>query len=124
MVIVVFFLPLKRVRGGVIEKMKKVDYYGCLLTLAWATLILVPLSYGGTMYAWSSAAVLAPLILGFAILGAFLYVEWKLVPLPIIPLYIFDNGTVNGAMTISLLSGVVFYSNLYYLPQYFQGKSG
>lgn len=40
---------------------------------------------GGTKYAWDSAGVLAPLILGVALLVAFLVVEIKVAPLPIIP---------------------------------------
>lgn len=42
-------------------------------------------SRGGTKYAWDSAGVLAPLILGVALLVAFLVVEIKVAPLPIIP---------------------------------------
>lgn len=40
---------------------------------------------GGTKYAWDSAGVLAPLILGVALLVAFLVVEIKVAALPIIP---------------------------------------
>lgn len=42
-------------------------------------------SRGGTKFAWDSAGVLAPLILGVALLIAFLVVEIKVAPLPIIP---------------------------------------
>lgn len=37
---------------------------------------------GGTQYAWGSAGVIAPLVIGVILLGVFIWVEIKLVPLP------------------------------------------
>lgn len=37
----------------------------------------VPISWGGTEYAWTSAGVLAPLIIGIALIGAFIWVELR-----------------------------------------------
>lgn len=45
MVVVVFALPLKAVKGDIKSKLKKIDYGGSALTLAWAVLILLPLSW-------------------------------------------------------------------------------
>jgi hypothetical protein len=104
--VVVFALPLRSVQGDIRSKLKKVDYAGCVLTLAFSVLILMALSWsvarrriasrltssnmrfrlafrGGTTYPWDSAGVLAPLIVGLALLGLFIFVEWKLVPLPL-----------------------------------------
>jgi hypothetical protein len=38
--------------------------------------------------------------------------------------HIFRNGTVSGAMVATFLSGMVFYAQLFYLPQYFQVVRG
>ncbi|WVQ97393.1 hypothetical protein IAU59_004505 [Kwoniella sp. CBS 9459] len=124
MVVVVFFLPLRRVKGSIWGKLKKLDYYGSLLTLAWASLILIALSWGGSQYAWDSAGVLAPLIIGFAILGVFLFVEAKVVSLPLVPMRIFRDPSVAGCFATTLFSGMAFYAALYYLPQYFQVVRG
>ncbi|OCF31076.1 tetracycline efflux protein [Kwoniella heveanensis BCC8398] len=124
MVVVVFFLPLRRVKGSIWGKLKKLDYYGSLLTLAWASLILIALSWGGSQYAWDSAAVLAPLIIGVAILGVFLYVEAKVVSLPLVPMRIFRDPSVAACFVTSLANGMAFYATLYYLPQYFQVVRG
>ncbi|KAJ9099214.1 hypothetical protein QFC21_004094 [Naganishia friedmannii] len=120
MFVCVFALPLKSVKGDIRSKLKKIDYGGSVLTLAWAVLILLPLSWGGTQYAWDSAAVIAPLIIGIALLVFFMLYEWKIAVLPLIPMLIFRDVTVAGAMIATILSGMVFYVNLYYLPQYFQ----
>jgi hypothetical protein len=119
-IIIIFLLPLRRVKGDILPKLRQLDFYGSILTLAWAVLVLIALSWAGTQYAWDSAAVLAPLIIGLALLAVFLYVEAKVVKLPLIPLYIFRNGTVASAMATTFMSGTCFYATLYYLPQYFQ----
>lgn len=102
MVVVVFALPLKAVKGDIKSKLKKIDYGGSALTLAWAVLILLPLSWcvclclaltpllprlsarrGGTQYAWDSAAVIAPLVIGIVLLVVFMLFEWKIALLPL-----------------------------------------
>ncbi|WVW82409.1 hypothetical protein I302_104416 [Kwoniella bestiolae CBS 10118] len=119
-VIIIFLLPLRRVRGSIWGKLKKLDFYGSLLTLGWASLILIALSWGGSQYAWDSAAVLAPLLIGVALLGVFLIVEWKVVSLPLVPMRIFKNRSVAACYATTLFNGMAFYAALYYLPQYFQ----
>lgn len=113
--------------------------------------------------------MLAPLIIGIALLGVFIFVEWKIVPLPLCVLrrnthhfgsctdqvslsnaefrvsasfssssfricvptlrrvhtvHIFRDATVSGAMIATFLSGMVFYAQLFFLPQYFQVVRG
>lgn len=122
--IIIFLLPLRRVKGDIKSKLRKLDVWGSLLTLAWAVGILLALSWAGSQYAWDSPAVLVPLFLGLALLGVFLYVEARLIPLPLIPMQIFKIQTVWSAMLTTFLSGCVFYSTLYYLPTYFQVVRG
>jgi hypothetical protein len=124
MLVIIFLLPLRRVRGSMMEKLRKLDWYGSVLTLAWAVLVLLALSWAGSQYSWSSAGVLAPLLIGLALLGVWLHVEAKLVPLPLIPLYIFQNVTVAAAMATTWFNGAAFYGTLYYLPTYFQVVHG
>jgi hypothetical protein len=123
-IVIIFLLPLRRVRGGMVEKLKKLDWYGGVLTIAWAVLILLAFSWAGTQYSWGSAGVLAPLLVGLALLGVWLYVEAKLMPLPLVPLYVFKDGTVAAAMVTTWFSGAAFYATLYYLPTYFQIVKG
>jgi hypothetical protein len=106
------------------SKLRKLDWYGSVLTLAWAVLVLLAISWAGTQFAWTSAAVLAPLLIGLALLCVFFLVEAKLVPLPLVPMYIFRDPTVAAAMFSTFCSGCAFYSTLYYLPLYFQVVQG
>jgi hypothetical protein len=43
--VVVFALPIKSVKGDIKSKLKKVDYGGSILTLAFSILILMALSW-------------------------------------------------------------------------------
>lgn len=43
--VVTFVLPLKRPKGSAMEKLKKIDYLGCVTMLGSALLILLPLSW-------------------------------------------------------------------------------
>ncbi|UOH80176.1 hypothetical protein LQV05_002825 [Cryptococcus neoformans] len=120
MIIIVFLLPLRRIRGSIIAKIKKLDFYGSILTLAWAAPFLIALSWAGSQYPWDSAAVLVPLLVGLALLGLFIFVEAKMVSLPLVPMHIFKNVSVSACFFTTFMNGLSFYATLYYLPQYFQ----
>lgn len=58
-------------------------------------------------------------IAGVAIV-AFLLVEWKVSKLPMVPMRMFKTPAVAAILLQNLLFGYVYYSELYYLPIYFQ----
>ncbi|KAF9257929.1 MFS general substrate transporter [Marasmius fiardii PR-910] len=122
--IVVFVLPLKPVEGDFRRKLLAVDYLGALLTLASSAMILLPLIWGGVTFPWNSAIVLAPLCAGIFGVVLFCLWEWKGARLPIVPMYIFKHSTVCGVYITMFVNGFCFFSQLYYLPQFFQVVSG
>jgi len=123
-VLVFFLLPLRKVKGSVVTKIRQIDFIGSALTLAWAVLVLLALSWAGNQYAWDSAAVLAPLFIGLALLAVFIFIEIKVIPLPLIPFYILRNMTVTACMLTTFANGAAFYATLYYLPTFFQVVRG
>lgn len=116
----ILLVPFKPIPGGVREKLLRIDYAGSGLTIASSILILLGLNWGGVTYPWSSAPVLAPLIIGVVILCLFLIWEAKFAALPIIPVHIFRNKTVSGVYIVTLMNGMTFFSMLYYIPQFLQ----
>ncbi|KAI0644910.1 MFS general substrate transporter [Trametes meyenii] len=118
--VVLLVLPLKAVEGNITKKLAVVDYLGTALTLASCTLVILPLIWGGVTFPWTSPVVLAPLCAGALVAALFCLWEWKGARLPIIPMYIFKQVTVTGVYITMLINGFVFYSSLFYLPQYFQ----
>ncbi|KAI0333306.1 MFS general substrate transporter [Cubamyces sp. BRFM 1775] len=119
-VVVLLILPLKQVEGNIAKKLAVVDYVGTALTLISCTLLILPLIWGGVTFPWTSPVVLAPLCAGALVVALFCLWEWKGARLPIVPMYIFKKVTVTGVYIAMLINGFVFYSSLFYLPQYFQ----
>ncbi|KIK55001.1 hypothetical protein GYMLUDRAFT_48202 [Collybiopsis luxurians FD-317 M1] len=119
-VVVVVVLPLKPVEGDIRKKLLVVDYIGAVLTLVACTLIMLPLIWGGVTFPWNSAVVLAPLCSGFLVIVIFCLWEWKGARLPIVPMHIFRHQTVTGVFISMFVNGFVFFSSLYYIPQFFQ----
>jgi hypothetical protein len=64
---------------------KKIDYWGILAGTAAIILILIPVSGGGSYFAWNSAMVIAMLVVGGCSMFAFLFVEYRVALLPMMP---------------------------------------
>ncbi|KAF8878955.1 major facilitator superfamily domain-containing protein [Infundibulicybe gibba] len=122
--VVMFVLPLKRVQGDIRRQLLSVDYLGAVLSLVGCALVILPLIWGGVTFPWKSAIVLAPLFSGFLVIVIFCLWEWKGARLPIVPMYIFRHLTVTGVYIAMFVNGFVFFSSLYYLPQFFQVALG
>ncbi|KAF9013765.1 MFS general substrate transporter, partial [Hymenopellis radicata] len=114
------FLPQKPLAGDFIAKVRQIDLLGSLLSMAGAILLLVPISGGGTIYAWNSAIVIAMLTLGLVVISMFLAVQWGFAKMPLLPLRIFRYRTVALVFASCLCQGWVHYGQIFYLPLYFQ----
>ena len=80
-----FILPLKPVTGSIKQKLKQIDYLGIFLSAAGTVLLLVPISGGGSTFAWTSALVIGMLVVGAVCMAAFIIVQWRISRLPILP---------------------------------------
>ncbi|KAL1747378.1 major facilitator superfamily domain-containing protein [Schizophyllum fasciatum] len=118
--VVAFALPFKRVEGNLKSKLLAVDYPGCAMVLAGCVLVILPITWGGISYPWSSAEVIAPLMSGILLLSVLCVWEWRFASLPIIPMYIFKVKTVAGVFISMFINGFVFFSSIFYLPQFYQ----
>ena len=78
-------LPLKPVHGSVSRKLKQIDYIGIFLSAALTVFLLVPISGGGSTFSWDGATVIAMLVVGGICALAFIWWEWKVAKLPILP---------------------------------------
>lgn len=102
------------------ERFKKIDYIGMFFSTASLTLLLVPLSGGGSSYDWDSVLVIVMFIVGGICFVVFIFVEWKIPKLPMIPLTIFKTWLLNLILSSNFLYGLVYFSFQYYIPYYFQ----
>ncbi|CAO2655674.1 Nn.00g044770.m01.CDS01 [Neocucurbitaria sp. VM-36] len=99
---------------------KKIDYWGILAGSAAIILILIPVSGGGSYFAWDSPMVIAMLAIGGCCMLAFLLIEHQIALLPMMPLSLFKSAPVCVMLLQNLFFGIVYYSQLYYLPLFFQ----
>ncbi|TRM60419.1 major facilitator superfamily [Schizophyllum amplum] len=109
-----------RVEGNLKSKLLKVDYPGCAMTLGGCVLIILPITWGGVSFPWDSPVVLAPLASGIVVLVVLCLWEWRAASLPIIPMQIFKIKTVSGVFSAMFINGFVFFSSVFYLPQFYQ----
>lgn len=85
---------------------------------------LIPLSWGGIMYPWSSWQTLVPLIAGALGLVAFATYESRGVLHPLIPPVLFrDRSTAISLLGFCAL-GFLLWCGLYYLPLYYEAVQG
>lgn len=106
------------------DKLRKIDYYGVFFATAGLLLLLVPISGGGSTFAWDSSLVIAMFCIGGVCTLVFLIVEWKIPELPMIPLYIFKNVSLSILLISTFLYGMVYFGFLYILSYYFQLVKG
>ncbi|KAH5208274.1 hypothetical protein HBI37_064420 [Parastagonospora nodorum] len=98
----------------------KIDYWGILAGSAAIVLILIPVSGGGSYFPWGSPMVISMLAVGGCCMLAFLFIEYKIALLPMMPLSLFRSPPVCVMLLQNLFFGIVYYSQLYYLPLFFQ----
>ncbi|KAF4182377.1 hypothetical protein CNMCM7927_000063 [Aspergillus lentulus] len=123
--ILYFVLPTSRMSGNMWTKLKMVDWFGVIVSVLAVVLVLVPVSQGGSALPWSSPIVIAMLSAACALWIAFVFLESRVVRLPIVPMRLFSNGySANILLAQNLAIGWVYWSNLFYLPMYFQNVRG
>lgn len=114
---------------------RRMDWFGALLFVGSATSLLVGVSWGGTQYPWTSAAAVAPSIVGA--LGCAAFVAWQMHASPnsLLPTSLFYNASAIAAFYCALVNGFIvsvsttllkrrsltiaqLYTALYYVPFY------
>lgn len=96
-----------------------IDYWGTALVALSVTSLLLWLSFGGTLFPWSSWQSVAMVGVGVAAAVALVLVELR-VPEPIIPMWLLTGRTTSLAILASFAVGMVMMSMPVFLGQYFQ----
>ncbi|KAI5117064.1 hypothetical protein M0805_006786 [Coniferiporia weirii] len=123
-ILVVLFMHLKTPEGSFSEKLKRIDIFGNLLVMSSTVAVAIALTWGGSVFPWSSARVLVPLVLGAVGLGAFLLYEARWARFPLVPFHLLNNRTSLSGFLQNTLVTIPFTSLVFYLPIYFQACKG
>jgi MFS family permease len=107
--------PTFRMKHGqnasVLRYVKDFDYVGTALYTGGLLVFMMGLNWGGNVYAWSSAYVIATIVTGLVALVAFVlyecYVDLKE---PLVPMHIFSNYSWNASVILTGLGASVYYA--------------
>ncbi|GAM36909.1 efflux pump antibiotic resistance protein [Talaromyces pinophilus] len=125
MVVIAIVIPPSTVRGNAWTKVRMIDWLGLVVNLAAVVLVLIPISQGGSTYAWNSVLVIAMLAIGGLLILTFVLVEWKIAKLPMMPIRLFQSDkSANLILLQGTLHGIVYWANLFYIPMYLQTVRG
>ncbi|KAL0566658.1 hypothetical protein V5O48_015343, partial [Marasmius crinis-equi] len=93
----IFLLRLPKPQGKLREKLQKMDWIGNFLVIASSVVFIIGLSWGGSVYPWSSFRVIATLTAGFFGFIFFLIYEANWASNPIVPFSLLSNrSSVSG----------------------------
>jgi EmrB/QacA subfamily drug resistance transporter len=97
----------------------RIDAAGALVLAASTVALLLATVWGGNQYPWGSHTIVG--LLGGGLLGIllFIFIESKASE-PIIPLRLFRSDIFRVSSLLSLISGMVMFATIIYLPEYQQ----
>ncbi|CAG8639471.1 8662_t:CDS:2 [Gigaspora rosea] len=98
---IIFLLHMKIPAGSLLGKFKRIDFIGIIIMISSTVCILLSLNWGGSTYAWNS-----PVIIVLLCVGAVGYIIFGLVET-----YVVSEPVVSRMM---------FFSFIFYIPLYFQ----
>lgn len=123
--IIIWLVPYTHPNMNMKEKLQKIDYLGFLFSSIAIIFILIPISGGGSTYAWNSGLVISFLVIGGIAFFCFLYVEKKIAILPMVPLKLFTTKlSLSFLLFQNFFFGMCYFSHIYYYPYYFQTIRG
>jgi hypothetical protein len=107
-----------------------IDWIGAGTSVGAVTLILLATSWGGSTSAWTSPAVLVPLIAGPILLVLFVVYQRYMAPgrylakrlprtMPVVPYQLFHEKDVTLVCIISAATGAALYASFYFTGVYF-----
>ncbi len=97
----------------------KIDFAGAGLLAVSVVSLLLATVWGGNTYSWSSNQIVGLLGAG-VIFGALFVLRETRAAEPLIPLRLFRNDIFRVSVILSLLSGLVMFAAIIYLPEYQQ----
>ncbi|KAF9991913.1 hypothetical protein BGZ79_003758, partial [Entomortierella chlamydospora] len=117
---VIKLLHLPHTKGSFKEKLQRIDVFGSLSLMIAIVLLLLPLNWGGSTYAWNSPIVIGLFCAGAVVLMIFLFIEWKIAKEPIIPFRMFKSRTNAAVFVTCFFIGMGFFGIMFFMPLYFQ----
>jgi EmrB/QacA subfamily drug resistance transporter len=97
----------------------RIDYAGALLLIAATSCALLVLSWGGSIYPWTSTPVLVVAAAAVVFCAALILAEAQATE-PVLPLHLFANKVFVLGVTVIGLSAMALFAAVVFLPLFFQ----
>ncbi|KAG0325618.1 hypothetical protein BGZ99_000387 [Dissophora globulifera] len=120
---VVLFLHLPFERQELRVQLARIDYFGTAFIIITVICLLLPITWGGTTYAWSSPVIIALFVVAAILIAILIWIESKATE-AVIPPRLFKNKTVSLLFGVNFLTGMGFLGVIFYSPIYFQVVKG
>ena len=105
------------------KRKSSIDFTGAALLVLGVSLLLVGVQTAGTAAAFTSSSV-GYLVGGAVFTAAFIYWEFQHATDPILPMRLFRNPVFRVSSILSLVTGMVMFGAIIFLPQYIQIVKG
>jgi EmrB/QacA subfamily drug resistance transporter len=102
---------------------RSLDVLGAITGTAGLALLVYAI-VGTDTHPWGSVHTLLLLAIALVILATFLYLQARVVKLPLMPLSLFRSRSLSAANGTMLLTGAAFFSMWYFLTLYLQNVRG
>lgn len=110
-------LPLKR-------KLIRLDPLGTMVFVPAIACLLLALQWGGMTYGWSSARIIALLVVFAVLIGIFGYLQYRLQEDAMLPLRVLKNRNIAASAWFEACCDGTLAITEYYISIYFQGVRG
>ncbi|KAK3070117.1 hypothetical protein LTR53_011017 [Teratosphaeriaceae sp. CCFEE 6253] len=118
--LLIFYHPHAHVRAEGLAwqaVVKRIDFLGGFLSISGLVLFLVALQAGGYTHPWTSAYVLCCLLIGLALISAWILWEAKFARHPMVPPELFMHQRVVAlSFAVAFVAGMNFFSLLNFWP--------
>lgn len=118
-VLAALFLRLKALDEPICSRFARLDWVGSLMFSIGAAAFVLPLSWAGSLYPWSSWKTIVPLVIGLLVLLVLSCYEAK-PEAPLFPHRIFNSQTSLMTLLGGTIHGLIIYPATTYLPLFFQ----
>ncbi|KAI3394933.1 hypothetical protein diail_2105 [Diaporthe ilicicola] len=118
-VLAALFLRLKALEEPLSNRFARLDWTGSGMFTVGAAAFVLPLSWAGNLYPWSSWKTIVPIVIGLIVLVIFAIYEAK-PEAPLFPHRIFKSRTSLMTLLGGTIHGLVIYPATTYLPSFFQ----
>ena len=118
------FLRLNYRTESLLQKLRRVDYFGMVVFIGSMTGFIIAITWGGVMYPWDHWRTLVPLIVCSCGLAVFVVHQEYFAPEPLIRTSVFKNRTAAVNYFQTAMHGIMLWGLLYYLPLYYEAVKG